>query len=334
MSPARASPCLGPLPGRGRAGRDVGAVDLLRRRPGSGRGSELAGVAVVDAAVQPEAASGHAPRPAAPPRSSASRRVLGRRPFASLTLRQDTGVSRRVRLARARGRFTSRRLIAWQVTDPADEISELSSTLDQHRGRARPGAMRNEAEPTCASRPPTRGCGTTRTGRRRSPAGCPTWRASWPGSRACASGSTTPRCCSSWPRARTTSRPATRPTRELAALRSEIDELEVRTLLSGEYDAREALITINAQAGGADAADFAEILLRMYLRWAERHELPDRGLRHLLRGGGRHQVDHLRGQGPLRLRHAARRARHAPDGPHLPVRQPGPPADLVRRAST
>src|SRR6516164_8686704 len=52
---------------------------------------------------------------------------------------------------------------------------------------------------------------------------------------------------------------------ELAALRTEIDQLEVRTLLSGAYDSREALISINAQAGGADAADFAENLLRMYL---------------------------------------------------------------------
>src|ERR1035437_10363005 len=59
--------------------------------------------------------------------------------------------------------------------------------------------------------------------------------------------------------------------RELAALRKEIDQLEIRTLLSGEYDAREALITINAQAGGADAADWAEGLRRIYLRWSERH---------------------------------------------------------------
>jgi len=58
---------------------------------------------------------------------------------------------------------------------------------------------------------------------------------------------------------------------ELAALRTQIDELEVRTLLSGEYDAREALITVRAEAGGVDAADFAEMLLRMYLRYAERH---------------------------------------------------------------
>ena len=61
---------------------------------------------------------------------------------------------------------------------------------------------------------------------------------------------------------------------EAGSLRTAIDELEVRTLLSGEYDSREALVTIRAEAGGVDAADFAETLLRMYLRWAERHGYP------------------------------------------------------------
>jgi peptide chain release factor 2 len=61
---------------------------------------------------------------------------------------------------------------------------------------------------------------------------------------------------------------------DLAVLRKEIDQLEVRTLLNGEYDSREALITINSQAGGADAEDFAGNLQRMYLRWAERHKYP------------------------------------------------------------
>lgn len=56
-----------------------------------------------------------------------------------------------------------------------------------------------------------------------------------------------------------------------AKLREEIASLEVRTLLSGEYDERNALVTIRAEAGGVDAADFAEMLLRMYSRWAERH---------------------------------------------------------------
>lgn len=59
--------------------------------------------------------------------------------------------------------------------------------------------------------------------------------------------------------------------RDLASLKSEIEALEVRTLLSGEYDDRDALITIRSEAGGVDAADFAAMLLRMYERWAERH---------------------------------------------------------------
>jgi peptide chain release factor 2 len=62
--------------------------------------------------------------------------------------------------------------------------------------------------------------------------------------------------------------------KELAALKKEVAQLEVRTLLNGEFDQREAVVTIRAGAGGVDAADFAEMLLRMYLRWAERHGYP------------------------------------------------------------
>ncbi len=61
---------------------------------------------------------------------------------------------------------------------------------------------------------------------------------------------------------------------ELGKLTKAIGELEVRTLLSGEYDQREALVTIRAEAGGVDAADFAEMLLRMYTRYCERHNYP------------------------------------------------------------
>ncbi|MFE0631123.1 peptide chain release factor 2 [Streptomyces sp. NPDC058864] len=61
---------------------------------------------------------------------------------------------------------------------------------------------------------------------------------------------------------------------ELESVRKALDEMEVRTLLSGEYDAREALVNIRAEAGGVDAADFAEQLQRMYLRWSERHGYP------------------------------------------------------------
>ncbi len=59
---------------------------------------------------------------------------------------------------------------------------------------------------------------------------------------------------------------------ELKALRADIEAAEVRTLLSGEYDAREALLTIRSGAGGVDAADWAEMLMRMYIRWAEQHK--------------------------------------------------------------
>ncbi len=61
---------------------------------------------------------------------------------------------------------------------------------------------------------------------------------------------------------------------ELAKVRKAVGELEVRTLLGGEYDERSAVVTIRSGAGGVDAADFAEMLMRMYLRWAERHGYP------------------------------------------------------------
>lgn len=59
---------------------------------------------------------------------------------------------------------------------------------------------------------------------------------------------------------------------ELDRLDKAIESMEIRTLLSGEFDERESLITIRAGAGGVDAADFAEMLQRMYLRWAEHHK--------------------------------------------------------------
>jgi peptide chain release factor 2 len=62
--------------------------------------------------------------------------------------------------------------------------------------------------------------------------------------------------------------------RELTRIHKAVEALEIRTLLSGEYDVREALVTIRAGAGGVDAADFAEMLMRMYTRWAEQHKYP------------------------------------------------------------
>ena len=60
--------------------------------------------------------------------------------------------------------------------------------------------------------------------------------------------------------------------KELDSLIKAIGELEVQTLLSGEYDQRDALITIRSEAGGVDAADWAEMVSRMFLRYCELHQ--------------------------------------------------------------
>ncbi|MGL4339773.1 MAG: peptide chain release factor 2 [Rhodoglobus sp.] len=61
---------------------------------------------------------------------------------------------------------------------------------------------------------------------------------------------------------------------ELASIQTLLGELEVQTLLNGEWDAHPAVMTIRSGAGGVDAADFAQMLQRMYLRWAEQHNYP------------------------------------------------------------
>ncbi|RVW05323.1 peptide chain release factor 2 [Rhodococcus xishaensis] len=57
---------------------------------------------------------------------------------------------------------------------------------------------------------------------------------------------------------------------ERAQLRTDVEAMEVKTMLSGDYDQRDALVNIRAGAGGVDAADWAEMLMRMYIRWAEK----------------------------------------------------------------
>jgi peptide chain release factor 2 len=59
--------------------------------------------------------------------------------------------------------------------------------------------------------------------------------------------------------------------REAAALSADFDRERTSLLFSGEYDERGALLSISAGAGGTEATDWAEMLLRMYLRWAEQH---------------------------------------------------------------
>jgi peptide chain release factor 2 len=58
--------------------------------------------------------------------------------------------------------------------------------------------------------------------------------------------------------------------RDIGNLREVVDKLETQTLLSGDNDARNAIVTIHPGAGGTESQDWAEMLMRMYLRWAER----------------------------------------------------------------
>jgi len=60
--------------------------------------------------------------------------------------------------------------------------------------------------------------------------------------------------------------------RDIEKITSHLNELETRLILSDEYDDRDAILNIHAGAGGTESQDWAEMLLRMYLRWAERHK--------------------------------------------------------------
>ena len=60
--------------------------------------------------------------------------------------------------------------------------------------------------------------------------------------------------------------------REIRTFETKLEQLETGMLLSGENDARDAIVTIHPGAGGTESQDWAEMLLRMYLRWAERHK--------------------------------------------------------------
>ena len=117
---------------------------------------------------------------------------------------------------------------------------------------------------------------------------------------------------------------------EIGEIQKDLDQMEIQTLLDGEYDERSAVVTIRSGAGGVDAADFAQMLLRMYLRYCERNASRPRSWTPPT-PKRRASIRHLPGGRPLRLRPTVRGRRHPPSGAHLPVRQPGSPPDQLRR---
>ena len=115
-----------------------------------------------------------------------------------------------------------------------------------------------------------------------------------------------------------------------ASIEARLAELEEARLFSGEYDAGDAVVTVNAGAGGTDSQDWAEMLLRMEMRWAERRGMKVELMEASRGGGGRHQVGDLHRPRRERLRAVLRREGRAPAGADLALRRPVAPPHGVR----
>ena len=115
----------------------------------------------------------------------------------------------------------------------------------------------------------------------------------------------------------------------LRKLKAEVARRELEALLSGEADANDSYLEVHAGAGGTESQDWANMLLRMYTRWAEQHGYKVEYLEETAGRGGRHQVGDHPGQGPQRLWLAQDRERRAPPGAHLAVRFQRAPPHLV-----
>ena len=117
---------------------------------------------------------------------------------------------------------------------------------------------------------------------------------------------------------------------QLQPLRRELERLQEDALFNGEYDTGDAVVSVHAGAGGTDAQDWAEMLLRMYLRWAD-----DRGFQAELVEASPGEEAGLKSatadrEGRERLRPLQGRARRPPARAPEPVRQRPPPPHRVR----
>ena len=116
----------------------------------------------------------------------------------------------------------------------------------------------------------------------------------------------------------------------LRTLKAEVARRELEALLSGEADANDTYLEVHAGAGGTESQDWANMLLRMYVRWAEQHGYKVEYIEETEGEEAGHQVGDHRGQGPQRLWLAQDRERRAPAGAHLAVRFQCPPPHLIR----
>ena len=107
--------------------------------------------------------------------------------------------------------------------------------------------------------------------------------------------------------------------RDAGLLEAGVRKLEFKRMFRGEMDAHSAFLDIQAGAGGTEAQDWAQMLLRMYLRWGARARLCVRGHRFQSRRSRRHEERHGVDPGRIRLRLAAHRDRRAPAGAQVAV---------------
>ena len=117
----------------------------------------------------------------------------------------------------------------------------------------------------------------------------------------------------------------------LAGLLADADRLETRALLSGPNDEAGAFLSVKAGAGGTESCDWAEMLLRMYIRWAEKSGYTVVEVDRQEGAGGRRPHRHGRGARPVRVRLAPPGGGRPPARPHQPLRRAEAAPDHVRR---
>ena len=106
---------------------------------------------------------------------------------------------------------------------------------------------------------------------------------------------------------------------ELESLSKDADALELETLMRGDYDSCNAVLSLHAGAGGTEAQDWTQMLYRMYTRYCERHGFKVTRQRPAGRRRGRHQERDLSGGRRKRLRFSQKRKGRAPAGAHFPL---------------